>query len=124
MHKAGQRGLVVVNERLADLDLDVKHYSVLSALREQASSQVALSEALRIDRTTVVQLIDDLEKKQLVRRTVNPLDRRAHMLKITKPGRQLTICAERQAILGDETFLAPLKRGEREQLKALLIRLL
>ncbi|CCH27601.1 MarR family winged helix-turn-helix transcriptional regulator [Actinosynnema sp. NPDC047251] len=49
-------------------------------------SQQALSEELRIDRSVMVGLADDLEKAGHVTRTRNPIDRRAYEVVITETG--------------------------------------
>jgi DNA-binding MarR family transcriptional regulator len=43
-------------------------------------SQQAIGERLRIDRTTMVALIDDLERGGYVKRERNPHDRRAYVI--------------------------------------------
>jgi DNA-binding MarR family transcriptional regulator len=78
---------------------------------------------LRIDRTTMVSLIDDLERKGYVLRQRHPRDRRAYLVQPTATGH----AAKEQAIaILDEQqsrFLAPLTSAQRHQLGALLTRL-
>ncbi len=124
IHKAGQRGLQVFNASLASLGINVKHYGVLSVLVEGPCSQVALADALQVDRTSMVQLLDELEAKNLVKRTVDPHDRRAHLLKVTKQGRKMVESSDDHTKEGDERFLEPLTSAEREQLYVLLLKLL
>lgn len=87
-------------------------------------SQQALSTELRIDRSVMVSVCDDLEQAGHVRRERNPRDRRSYAVTITESGRQRLAEAEASvpAFLND-TFqtLAP---GERSQLRALLGKLL
>jgi DNA-binding MarR family transcriptional regulator len=86
-------------------------------------TQKALGDMLRIDRTTMVTLIDDLERKGLVVRQRHPRDRRAFLVRPTEPGRTAKI--EAVAILDEQQrcFLAPLTAAERQQLGVLLKRL-
>lgn len=123
MHKAGQRALMLFNSHLEELGVDVKHYSVLCVLEEGPCSQTELCEVLRVDRTTMVQLIDALESAKLVRRTVNKEDRRAHVVLISEAGRNVLATAERVAERMEEEFLGALGRAERIQLLALLSKL-
>ena len=123
MHKAGQRGMAVFNSNLADLGFDVRQYGVLSVLAEGSCSQVALSEAVRVDRTSIVQLIDELEAKGLVKRTVNRTDRRAHLVKITRKGRAAVLAADARAQDADAEFLQPLTSREKGNLLLLLKKL-
>ncbi|WP_066361446.1 MarR family winged helix-turn-helix transcriptional regulator [Herbidospora mongoliensis] len=83
-------------------------------------SQQALSEELRIDRSVMVGVCDDLENHDLVRRERNPRDRRSYAVTITDTGRQRLAEAE-QTIPGflDQVFHV-LSAQERDQLTTLL----
>ncbi|WP_431908746.1 MarR family winged helix-turn-helix transcriptional regulator [Amycolatopsis thermoflava] len=87
-------------------------------------SQQVLSEELRIDRSVMVGVADDLEKAGYVRRERDPRDRRAYAVTITHAGREALEQAE-AATPGflDRTFAA-LSARERDQLAALLGKLL
>ncbi|MEV0712843.1 MarR family winged helix-turn-helix transcriptional regulator [Nocardia aurea] len=89
-----------------------------------ACSQQRLSEELRIDRSVMVGVCDDLEKSGYVRRERNPNDRRSYAVTVTEAGRERLRAAE-TAVPSylDETFAA-LTAAEREQLTALLAKLL
>ncbi|MFI7106963.1 MarR family winged helix-turn-helix transcriptional regulator [Nonomuraea sp. NPDC050227] len=87
-------------------------------------SQQTLSEELRIDRSVMVSVCDDLERAGHVRRERNPRDRRSYAVTITDPGRRRL--AEAQAAIPaflDDTFQS-LTPQERDQLTALLGKLL
>jgi DNA-binding MarR family transcriptional regulator len=87
-------------------------------------SQQTLSEELRIDRTVMVGICDDLEMAGHVRRERNPRDRRSYAVTITEAGRRRLDEAE-ATIPGflDDTF-RELTSAERDQLSALLGKLL
>jgi DNA-binding MarR family transcriptional regulator len=109
------------NEALEPLGLTVKHYGLLTLLvHEGPISQGRLGEVMRIDRTTMVALIDDLERAGHVDRTRNPEDRRAYALSATAAGRRIQ---RRAAALMkgvyDET-LSPLSADERRELQLML----
>lgn len=83
-------------------------------------SQSAVAEALRFDRSTLVQIIDRLESKNLVVREVSARDRRSHALRLTEQG---------QAVLEDlkkatQKHEVEIMRGMTQEEKAELIRLL
>jgi DNA-binding MarR family transcriptional regulator len=87
-------------------------------------SQQTLSEELRIDRSVMVGVCDDLEKAGHVRRERNPADRRAYAVTITDSG--LGLLAEAETSVPeflDRTFQA-LTPAERDHLTALLGKLL
>ena len=88
-----------------------------------ALSQQAIGETLRVDRTTMVGLVDALEQRGLVRRERNPGDRRAHLLRITPAGAKLEERAEKALDAAAEEFYSPLSGAERRKLGDLLLRL-
>ncbi|WP_225727009.1 MULTISPECIES: MarR family winged helix-turn-helix transcriptional regulator [unclassified Nocardia] len=105
--------------------LGVGQHLVLKMLESQGPcSQQALSEELRIDRSVMVGVCDDLESSEYVRRERNPHDRRSYAVTITDAGRARL--AEAEATVADfldDTF-APLTAAERAQLAGLLGKLL
>jgi DNA-binding MarR family transcriptional regulator len=87
------------------------------------ASQQALSDELRIDRSTMVRCIDALEKAGSVRRHRDAADRRAYSVHITESGR--TVLAEAEQEVPDvlNQTLAPLTDKERADLTRLLAKL-
>lgn len=105
--------------------LGVGHHLVLKMLAAVGPrSQQVLSEELRIDRSVMVGIADDLEKAGHVRRERDPEDRRAYAVTITASGRRALAKADKAvpAFL-DRTFAA-LTPAERAQLTTLLGKLL
>ncbi|MGV9305384.1 MULTISPECIES: MarR family winged helix-turn-helix transcriptional regulator [unclassified Nonomuraea] len=105
--------------------LGVGQHLVLKMLDDVGPcSQQALSEELRIDRSVMVTICDDLERAECVRRERNPRDRRSYAVTITDAGRHRLAAAEGAvpAFLHD-TFQV-LTPDERSQLAALLGKLL
>ncbi|GHF28877.1 hypothetical protein GCM10017786_73770 [Amycolatopsis deserti] len=87
-------------------------------------SQQVLSEELRIDRSVMVGIADDLEKAGYVRRERDPRDRRAYAVTISAAGRKALEKAEAATPdFLDRTFAA-LSAAERDQLATLLGKLL
>jgi DNA-binding MarR family transcriptional regulator len=87
-------------------------------------SQQTLSEELRIDRTVMVSVCDDLEKAGHVRRERNPRDRRSYAVTITDSGRRCLADAEASIPRFLNDTFDNLTSAEREQLSALLCKLL
>jgi DNA-binding MarR family transcriptional regulator len=105
--------------------LGVGHHLVLKMLAAIGPrSQQVLSEELRIDRSVMVGIADELEKTGYVRRERDPEDRRAYAVTITASGRRALAKAEKTIPeFLDRTFAA-LTPTERDQLTALLGKLL
>lgn len=75
---------------LAPFGLRPSHYSALLILRATPGSrQQDIGEALGIQRPNLVAMIDGLEKRGLLTRTVNPADRRSYALALTGAGSAL-----------------------------------
>src|SRR5438445_12084361 len=86
---AARTGQQLATRRLAPMGLSVQLCGVLNRLAVGPISQHDLGDQLGIDRTTMVELIDDLEKQGAVIRRRNPADRRSYALSLTPRGRAL-----------------------------------
>ncbi len=105
--------------------LTLKHYGCLKVVAAEGPvSQQALGELMRVDRTTIVTLVDELEQSGFVLRRRNPTDRRAYALEATTEGREwLAAAGDAVASAENETFRR-FVAGERAQLVELLRKLL
>lgn len=121
-------GLVVraTNAALAEAGLRVRQYSVLVLACDTADgvSQRDLAEALGLDPSQVVVLVDELADSGLVERRPSPTDRRAKLVAATDQGRRLRRRADELAAAGVQGRLRDLSSAERETLKGLLQRVL
>lgn len=115
----------VVEQVFAPLDIGVKEFGALAVLVEEGPlSQQRLGERQGVDRTTMVAVVDKLERKRLVERRRDAGDRRAYALQPTPRGRRVLARAVEAEERTEDEFLAPLPAGERRRLKALLRRLI
>lgn len=113
--------LAICTEALAPLGLHVKQFGLLLVLdTEGPESQQALAEWTRMDRTTMVTLVDFLEERGLVKRERNPDDRRAYLVRITADGRRLLRRARQAMDRAEKLLLASLTASEKRQLIDLL----
>lgn len=98
--------------------------SVLSTLEAVGPcSQQQLVEALHVNRSVMVKLIDGLEARGLVERRRNPDDRRSHALYPTAAGRKALADMFPFMDRGEERFAEALTDAERARLVELLHRL-
>ena len=124
LFRASQASLSLANQMLAQIGLCARQAGILTMVTElEPMTQKALADALGIDRTTMVALLDDLEDKGLAARQRHPRDRRAFLVHPTDSGRAAKVAAVRILDEQQRRFLAPLSPAERRQLAALLTRL-
>jgi DNA-binding MarR family transcriptional regulator len=107
----------------ADGGLRPAHLVVLTLLRDHgALTQRAIADAIRLDPSTLVGLLNDLEQRGLVARRRDPADRRRHIVELEAGGReQLDRIEERLAGVEDRV-LGALDPAERAVLHGLLVR--
>jgi DNA-binding MarR family transcriptional regulator len=129
---AAENAQEVANRALEPLGLTVKHFGVMTFLRHEAKpdprggslSQQAIGERLRIDRTTMVSLIDDLERAGYVKRERNPDDRRAYVITLTAAGKRMQARGEEAVDAHALQYFGQLSEPERQELHRLLARLI
>lgn len=119
--RANARSVANANRALAEYELKVRSYSVLSLVADDARpTQRELSEFLRLDPSQIVSLVDDLESRGLARRESDPNDRRANVVVATKAGRDIHRRARAAVEAAETENFRALDPEEREQLTGLL----
>jgi DNA-binding MarR family transcriptional regulator len=113
------------NAALGDGALGIKHFGSLTVIADEGRlSQSDLCVRMRVDRTTMVAVVDELEAAGYVDRRRNPDDRRAYALEATDAGRAW-LTEKRDALMAAQAeLLAVLSEEERRGLVELLQRLL
>jgi DNA-binding MarR family transcriptional regulator len=86
-------------------------------------TQQELASLARVDPSSMVALLDDLERRGIAERRVDPEDRRRRSVYLTKKGEDAMRILQREARKAAKTFLEPLSEEERETLNALLRKL-
>jgi len=125
LHKAGLVLVEDAEKALAGVGMRIRYFFVLAALAGGPElSQQDLSRLLNLDPTTVVTVIDEMERNEHVERRRNPADRRRYNLILTDSGREALATADRVASEVETEFFGALEDGEREALRGMLGRLL
>ncbi|KAA0929822.1 MULTISPECIES: MarR family winged helix-turn-helix transcriptional regulator [Streptomyces] len=121
LHKAGLVLVEDVEKALGAVGMRIRYFFVLAALAGGPElSQQDLSRLLNLDPTTVVTVIDEMERNQHVERRRNPADRRRYNLILTESGREALATADRVATEVEENFFGALAGDEREALRKML----
>jgi DNA-binding MarR family transcriptional regulator len=120
-HQGARR---VFNAALDPLKIQAKHLGVLMALcGGESLTQIQLANRLELDKSSVVLIVDDLERLELAHRRVHPNDRRAYVLEITSRGRRIVSEAKQIAFVVDREIFAGLSRNDRVRLDRALSRI-
>jgi DNA-binding MarR family transcriptional regulator len=113
-----------LSRALQPLAIEPRHFGLLRALsNSEGETQRAVGAALGLHPNRMVALVDELEKRKLVRRRPHPSDRRAHTVVLTPAGEKLLQEAFMFAMGIERTLCADLSEDERGQLLGLLSRL-
>jgi DNA-binding MarR family transcriptional regulator len=85
-----QISLSIFFEEARDFDITPLQYAILSATAELPGiDQIGVGGRVGLDRTTVVGIVDRLERKGLIKRRTDKNDRRVRKLILTDAGQQL-----------------------------------
>jgi len=123
LRKAAQRVTALADLVLGPRDLTLRHFGLMLVVQDEpGANQRLIGQRLRVDRTTIVGITDDLETTGLIRRE-RGADRRTFSLYLTAEGDTQLAALKHSIAAVHREFLAPLSLGERLLLRELLIKL-
>src|SRR5881628_409215 len=123
LQRAHRRLRMAHNEALAPVRVNIAHLAVLGLLSERGNlSQRQLIDLMDADKSTMVYLVDELERQGLVERQSDPSDRRAYAVHLTSAGRQRLQQAGGIVARVETQFLSALSAVERTQFTDMLRR--
>jgi DNA-binding MarR family transcriptional regulator len=92
-------------------------YAALLALAAQpARSQAALAAQIGADKTRLIPILDDLQKRGFIERSPDPADRRSHLLAATPEGRRTSTRTQAGIQRQEDNLLAGLDPDDRAAL--------
>jgi DNA-binding MarR family transcriptional regulator len=117
--------LGVTAEILLEVDLTPMLWGVMAAVFEEpGSTQRYLAGQMGVDPVNFGQMIDVLEQKRLVKRSVDPDDRRAHQLYATRRCGDLRGRLRPSLLAAQERLLSALSKVERASFLEFLVRVI
>jgi len=118
-------------ETLAGTDLHMGQVLLLATLQAQRAlhgeatlTQTRLGQLTGIEKSSLVLMLDALEKQGWVERRRHPDDRRAHSVHLTDEGARRFEAVGKKLYVQQQKNLAPLSAAEQEELMALMNRLI
>lgn len=120
----GQDAMRRLREALDAHDLKPRQHYLLGLLHDHgATGQRELGEAMGVDPSVLVTLLNPLEAGGFVSRERDPADRRCHVVTLTAAGRRHFDNATRAQREAEDALFAGLDDDQRRQLEAVLVAL-
>jgi DNA-binding MarR family transcriptional regulator len=108
--RLGRRLLAMEQPILERHGVTMWAYVVLTALRDgPARAQASLAAAINADKTRLIPVLDDLQKRGLIEREPDPADRRVRLLGLTPEGRRLQQAVQAEIRSAEEIMLSKIK---------------
>jgi DNA-binding MarR family transcriptional regulator len=124
IRRAQQLAVSIFMEETAGFDVTPVQFAILNALIDDpGEDQITLSGRVAFDPATSGSVIGRLEAKGWVKREADPQDRRRKLLWTTPEGEQVALQMKRAVSRAQQRIVSPLDAQEREQLAALLQKL-
>jgi DNA-binding MarR family transcriptional regulator len=113
-----------MEQALEPVGLRQRQLVALGYLRDHGpSAQRALAHSLRMDASSLVCLLNELEDRSLVARRRDPADRRRGIVELSAEGERVLCRVDKSVAALDEEILTGLDDEERDALRSMLARL-
>ena len=116
-----QLAVALFVQEVGDLNLTPVQYSSLQTICNQPGiDQKTLANTVGYDTSTIAGVIDRLEARGLLVRTVSPTDRRARLITPTQKGLDMLEAVVPRMLKSQERLLEPLTKAERKEFMRLM----
>jgi len=116
-----QLAVALFVQEVAELNLTPVQYSSLQAICDQPGiDQKTLAQTIGYDTSTIAGVIDRLEARGLVARSVSPTDRRVRLVTPTDQGLAVLEAVVPRMLKAQERLLEPLAPPERQEFMRLM----
>ena len=111
-----QRAESLFHQKMGTLDITPPQFSCLLTINDNPGiDQKSVAKAIGLDESTLGGVINRLEKRNLVKRSVSTSDRRAHTLLITEFGREVLTLAIPRVLNAQEIILKTTSLNEQKE---------
>ncbi|HEX2116960.1 MAG TPA: MarR family transcriptional regulator [Alphaproteobacteria bacterium] len=125
IRRCHQIAVSIFADECREFDLTTTQYGILYVLsRYPGIDQISLARLLGLDRSTTGMVVARLEERLLLRRAIDPTDKRKRLLELTPAGEKMLARVQPVVRRAQERLFAPFNAQEREMLIALLDRLI
>ncbi len=112
-----QRAESLFHQEMGSLDITPPQFSCLITINENPGiDQKSVAKAIGLDGSTLGGVINRLEKRNLVKRSISTSDRRAHALFITKFGEEILVAAIPRVLNTQKILLKTISQNEQTEL--------
>ena len=124
IRRAQQRAVAIFMEETVGFDVTPVQFAILNALMDDpGEDQITLSGRVAFDAATSGSVIGRLEAKGWVKREADASDKRRKLLWTTPEGEKVALQMKRAVSRAQRRIVSPLNARERDQLAALLSKL-
>ncbi|PCI54734.1 MAG: MarR family transcriptional regulator [Alphaproteobacteria bacterium] len=119
-----QIGMSIFAEEFRDIDITPLQFSLMWILRQHSGlDQVTLAQSVALDRTTCSNIVIRMEKKKYINRKVDPDNKRAKLVFLTKTGEDIMKAAEKHMDRVQNKLIQPLSKEEKKTFMKCLTKL-
>ena len=110
-----------LSKKIEPLGID-RHFATLVTIdnTKEKCTQQYLSNIMKFDKVSMVRILDYLFEKGMVTRSVNPEDRREHLIQLTVKAKKIMPKIKGEITSMNNTALNGLNRSEQEQFKGFI----
>lgn len=119
--RLGRRLLAMEQPIFARHGVTMWAYIVLTALRDRPMrAQATLAASIGADKTRLIPVLDELQRRDLIEREPDPADRRVRLLRLTAAGRQVQRAVQADIRAEEEVLLREVPETDRHAFLAAL----
>lgn len=115
IRRSHQIGLSIFAENFRDIDMTPLQFSIMWVLNLRPGlDQITLAKSVALDTATCSNIVNRLDSRGFIQREINPENRRAKLVSLTKAGKALLKKSEEPMAKVQKKLLTPLNAEEKK----------